>query len=217
MGKATFNPVMEYFSFNHETFKSTCMVCGFAMAGKHSENLLRHLKRKHVPTYEAVMHKKLIKSGMLPEDGSSSEYFSKTSNGLNDTNTEEEEASSHQSYEEVFIGKSEIIDIEEPPNHSDQSGTPDISTTNNNAISNVNNLGGGGGGGITVKSFASSASPSTDDTYFMQYLESKFRKYSTRTKNTVQFHIHRVLFKADMGCFDNAEPGANIADEVLKL
>lgn len=52
---------------------------------------------------------------------------------------------------------------------------------------------------------ATVASSNPDDAFFLQYLGSKFGKYSANTKNTVQFHINRILYKADMGCYDNAD------------
>lgn len=44
-----------------------------------------------------------------------------------------------------------------------------------------------------------------DDAYFLQYLGNKFGKYSASTKSTVQFHINRILYKADMGCYDHVD------------
>lgn len=44
-----------------------------------------------------------------------------------------------------------------------------------------------------------------DDAYFLQYLGHKFGKYSASTKSTVQFHINRILYKADMGCYEHVD------------
>ncbi|ALC49524.1 CG14050 [Drosophila busckii] len=52
------NPVNNHFIYNDETRKSTCKICYFDMAGRHSENLMRHLKRKHSSTYAEVMLEK---------------------------------------------------------------------------------------------------------------------------------------------------------------
>lgn len=52
------NPVNNYFIYNDDIRKSTCKICYFDMAGRHSENLMRHLKRKHPLTYSQVMIEK---------------------------------------------------------------------------------------------------------------------------------------------------------------
>lgn len=59
MSKKYRNPVAKHFVYNEETRKSTCKECFFDMAGRHSENLMRHLKRKHVDTYDEVFAEKL--------------------------------------------------------------------------------------------------------------------------------------------------------------
>ncbi|BFF90680.1 uncharacterized protein DMAD_09165 [Drosophila madeirensis] len=46
---------------------------------------------------------------------------------------------------------------------------------------------------------------SVDDAYFLQYLGSKLAHYSTRTKHMVQLQILRILYEADMGCFEEGE------------
>ncbi|XP_052857743.1 uncharacterized protein LOC128265620 isoform X1 [Drosophila gunungcola] len=45
-----------------------------------------------------------------------------------------------------------------------------------------------------------------EDAFYLQYLGNKLSKYSARTKNTVQFQINRILYRADMGRFENADP-----------
>jgi len=52
------NPVNNHFIYNDDTRKSTCQICYFDMAGRHSENLMRHLKRKHPATYAEVLLEK---------------------------------------------------------------------------------------------------------------------------------------------------------------
>ncbi|TDG38222.1 hypothetical protein AWZ03_015356 [Drosophila navojoa] len=44
-----------------------------------------------------------------------------------------------------------------------------------------------------------------DNASFLQYLNSKLNKYSRNTKCTIQYEINRILYKADMGCYDNAD------------
>ncbi|XP_016995743.2 uncharacterized protein [Drosophila takahashii] len=44
-----------------------------------------------------------------------------------------------------------------------------------------------------------------DNAIYLQYLGNKFGKYSKRTMNTVQFHINRILYMADMGHFEEKE------------
>ncbi|XP_030386625.1 uncharacterized protein LOC115633333 [Scaptodrosophila lebanonensis] len=41
-----------------------------------------------------------------------------------------------------------------------------------------------------------------DMALYIQYLECKMKKYSTRTRNAIQFHFNRILYKADMGLLD---------------
>ncbi|KAH8419899.1 hypothetical protein KR009_003646, partial [Drosophila setifemur] len=57
----------------------------------------------------------------------------------------------------------------------------------------------------TATSTGSEWIPFGDDAFYLQYLGNKFSKYSARTRNTVQFQINRILYKADMGCFEETE------------
>ncbi|XP_062139806.1 uncharacterized protein LOC133848318 [Drosophila sulfurigaster albostrigata] len=50
-----------------------------------------------------------------------------------------------------------------------------------------------------------------DDAFFLQYLGNKFGKYSKNTRNTVQFYISRILYKADMGYYENGD-ASNLFD-----
>ncbi|XP_034490147.1 ubiquitin carboxyl-terminal hydrolase 7-like [Drosophila innubila] len=52
---------------------------------------------------------------------------------------------------------------------------------------------------------ATIAIPNPDDAFFLQYLGNKLGEYSANTKNIIQFHFYQILFKADMGCYDNAD------------
>jgi len=58
MSKRYPNPVSKYFIYYEKTRKSTCKACNFDMAGRHSENLMRHLKRKHKDVYNSVVAEK---------------------------------------------------------------------------------------------------------------------------------------------------------------
>ncbi|XP_017850602.1 uncharacterized protein LOC108605433 isoform X1 [Drosophila busckii] len=55
-------------------------------------------------------------------------------------------------------------------------------------------------------------SSSDDDGFFLQYLGNKFSKYTPNAKHTVQFHINRILYKADMGCYDNITDASKLPD-----
>lgn len=62
------NPVNNYFIYNDDIRKSTCKICYFDMAGRHSENLMRHLKRKHPLTYTQVMIEKQRRRAAVSAD-----------------------------------------------------------------------------------------------------------------------------------------------------
>lgn len=52
------HPVHEKFDYNEETGKSKCKICNIHMTGKHSQNLCRHLKRKHEVEFDEIMKNK---------------------------------------------------------------------------------------------------------------------------------------------------------------
>lgn len=53
---------------------------------------------------------------------------------------------------------------------------------------------------------SNSTQAANDNASFLQYLNAKLSKYSMHTKYTIQYEINRILYKADMGCYDNADP-----------
>ncbi|KAH8414808.1 hypothetical protein KR215_005456 [Drosophila sulfurigaster] len=305
------NPVNNHFIYNDDIRKSTCKICYFDMAGRHSENLMRHLKRKHPATYGEVMierqrrrsanpphqtgskaatdsttatatstttaatstststaaaaaggplssmfkfetepHKLFIKSekltfrldepGQQPQQMPMSETCS---NGFDDDEDEDaEDPTPNGQFESVFLAKTELRDShlndscesityqdshaeenafiitnltqhssETPANTSSSSNTSALPMPNPNssvsstatATTTVPNCG----------AIAASCS-NPDDAFFLQYLGNKFGKYSENTRNTVQFHINRILYKADMGCYENGDVSklSNAAD-----
>lgn len=48
------NPVHNSFSYNAQTNVSICKACKIEMKGKHTENLVRHMKRKHADIAERI-------------------------------------------------------------------------------------------------------------------------------------------------------------------
>ncbi|XP_017048376.1 uncharacterized protein LOC108092992 isoform X1 [Drosophila ficusphila] len=51
-----------------------------------------------------------------------------------------------------------------------------------------------------------------EDAFYLRYLGNKLGKYSARTRSTVQFQINRILYKADLGCFEQADPQIDESD-----
>lgn len=49
------HPVQQYFSFSTENNASQCTLCKTQLKGRHSSNLLRHLKSHHARTYEMIV------------------------------------------------------------------------------------------------------------------------------------------------------------------
>ncbi|EDW72145.2 uncharacterized protein Dwil_GK10296 [Drosophila willistoni] len=262
------NPVSEHFIYNDETRKSKCKQCHFNMAGRHSENLMRHLKRKHQIVYDEVMRQKRLRRDRLAVSqsrGPSPALSPKLIVKLDPTNviaTESAEgkdnhdkakdadsydtralvthpddiASSSQPskdhFEKIFIGKTEMPDIDEDKIENHQVHL-NSETARNSFLGIPNQVHGNSHYNQvpaalqillkhpqTMETPAASSSslasliPATnaqslagndDDAYFLQYLGNKFSKYSTRTKNIIQFQINRILYKADMGDFDNLD------------
>ncbi|XP_039499837.1 uncharacterized protein LOC120456846 isoform X3 [Drosophila santomea] len=129
-----------------------------------------------------------------------------TGNGSGNGNGNNKSNATDSQFENVFIGKSEIPDEEyQWTNSADLEAleavnvtvatktTNTTTTTESNAKSTARAL--------------SAAAPNSggDEDYFLRYLGNKLSKYSTRTRNTVQFHINRILFKADMGRFEDTD------------
>ncbi|XP_022233285.2 uncharacterized protein LOC111081512 [Drosophila obscura] len=134
-----------------------------------------------------------------------------------ETDDEDEIASSsrlsNEQIESIFIGKSEVSDVVDVDVSDDdqlidademrfaqslnQSQPPIAAplTTNSSPSATV----------TSTVALAPTTSRSGDDAFFLQYVGNKFGNYSTRTKNTVQFQINRILYRADMGCFEKGE------------
>ncbi|XP_023166854.1 uncharacterized protein LOC111596752 isoform X3 [Drosophila hydei] len=227
------NPVNNHFIYNDETHKSTCKVCLFDMAGRHSENLMRHLKRKHPATYAEVMlekqrrrsananrsgssdaagplssmfkfetqpHKLFIKSMPMPE-ACPNEFDDDTSSG-------------NGQFESVDIGKEELCEVVHSPDGLNDSSESYIYPDNHQldedpfhatAGAHASTSTSSAQGQCNPNALASSLQAANDDASFLQYLSDKFGKYNSYTKYTVQYHINRILYKADMGCYDNAD------------
>ncbi|KAH8391763.1 hypothetical protein KR215_001935 [Drosophila sulfurigaster] len=144
--------------------------------------------------FETEPHKLFIKSV-------SSETFS---NGFDDDEDDDaEDPTPIGQFESVFLGKTELRDSH--LNDSCESITYQDSHAEENPLIITN---------LTQHSFetpantfsSSDASCSNpDDAFFLQYLGNKFGKYSKNTRNTVQFHISRILYKADIGYYENGD------------
>lgn len=79
------NPVNNYFIYNDDIRKSTCKICYFDMAGRHSENLMRHLKRKHPLTYSQVMIEKQRRRAAANADAARQSQSQKQSGSSDNT------------------------------------------------------------------------------------------------------------------------------------
>ncbi|XP_064546602.1 uncharacterized protein LOC135434123 isoform X2 [Drosophila montana] len=239
------NPVNNHFIYNDEIRKSTCKVCLFDMAGRHSENLMRHLKRKHPATYaEVMLEKQRRRSANSNRSGSDSgplssmfkfetqphKLFIKSMPiGAGCPNDYEEDTSSlngNGQFESVDIGKEELCEVvhspealndssesyiyPDNPNDEDpfimtnfaQANTMGSPSTNSTPAAQTSN---NSGNATDTATAAASSRQSSNDASFLQYLSDKFGKYSSNTKYTVQYHINCILYKADMGCYDNAD------------
>lgn len=115
-------------------------------------------------------------------------------------------------FEGVFIGKSEIPDEEYQWKNSAnmELKAVDVSvaqTTNESSVCvapTSTTARAKSPARVASSAAALDQSPSDED-YFLRYLGSKLGKYSARTRNTVQFHINRILYKADMGHFEETD------------
>ncbi|EDV92064.1 GH24249 [Drosophila grimshawi] len=234
------NPVKNYFIYNDEIRKSTCKVCYFDMAGRHSENLMRHLKRKHPSTYAEVMLEKQrrrstansIQSGAETDPLSSMFKFEtephklviksrnhfdsrdyKCDDSVNDQAEQAEEEEANQSagqlhdfnesisYQDDGSNANQFVItcLPEPLQQQQQQQQHQqipVSPGSNPASTSAP-IGHPIGDGMSQVA--------NDDASLLQLLGYKFNKYTPSTKYTVQYHINRILYKADMGCYDNAD------------
>ncbi|XP_016948043.1 uncharacterized protein LOC108023269 [Drosophila biarmipes] len=247
------NPVSKYFIYYEKTRKSTCKACNFDMAGRHSENLMRHLKRKHKDLYDSVVADKRAilvhrqQQAKQAEDRALASMFhfpaepkriliTKDSSRPSTNGATEsadvvagEEAgdgdngynASASQFDGIFIGKSELPDeVDQFDNSGDveleavepstslrttsASLAPSSSTTP--APTAVWAPSAVAPTVFSVRASSSNCPLDGDDSFYLQYLGNKLSKYSPRTKNTVQFQINRILYKADMGQYEDSVP-----------
>ncbi|EDW62713.2 uncharacterized protein [Drosophila virilis] len=236
------NPVNNHFIYNDEIRKSTCKVCLFDMAGRHSENLMRHLKRKHPATYAEVMLEKQRRRSANTNRSSGSDtgplssmfkfetqphklFIKSMPIGAGCGNDYEEDTSSlngNGQFESVDIGKEELCEVVHSPEALNDSSESFIYPDNPNDedpfimtnFAQANTMGSPSTNSTPAAQTgnnSNNATPScsmhhsSNDASFLQYLSDKFGKYSSNTKYTVQYHINCILYKADMGCYDNAD------------
>ncbi|SPP78740.1 uncharacterized protein LOC117581643 isoform X2 [Drosophila guanche] len=233
------NPVNKYFVYNEHTRKSTCLQCRFDMAGKHSENLMRHLKRKHQHTYATLIEMRRLRHNLMNQSLAKVEsataavplssmfQFSSQAKKLKiEGDPAKAMASSKESgyeaedqFESIFIEKSEVPDVEDEDEDEELSDDQDIDADEMRYSQALNQTTPEISAILSLRSSPSAATsastlaigaptPTTlsgDDASFLQYVGKKFGNYSTRTKHTVQFQFNRILYRADMGCFEEGE------------
>ncbi|XP_022219087.1 uncharacterized protein LOC111071860 isoform X2 [Drosophila obscura] len=246
MPKKYSNPVSKYFVYNEDTRKSTCLQCLFDMAGKHSENLMRHLKRKHHHTYAELMEMRQLRHNRMNQSPADTDNYAGVQEALTvplssmfqfsseakklmirmepasimtttmETGDEYEDASSSrlssQQFESIFIGKSEVPDIVDVDQSDDQLIDDDevrysqsLNQSQPPVAATLTMTSSPSAQATSSLALGPSTTLSGDDAFFLQYLGNKFGNYSTRTKHTVQFQINRILYRADMGCFEEGE------------
>ncbi|XP_017048377.1 uncharacterized protein LOC108092992 isoform X2 [Drosophila ficusphila] len=250
------NPVSNHFVYSERSRKSTCKECHFDMAGRHSENLMRHLKRKHEAVYNVVVAEKqairnLIskqKAKKIDDDVPEAPILSSmfhfpsepkkiriakeatqsantiavvtTTESLDDEDEgdkENEDNGPGSQFHSIFIGKTELADEHDL---SDESTTTlASSSTYGHTIAPAPAPTAARLEPIPVNDPTSSvrATPSDcplagEDAFYLRYLGNKLGKYSARTRSTVQFQINRILYKADLGCFEQADPQIDESD-----
>ncbi|XP_017850603.1 uncharacterized protein LOC108605433 isoform X2 [Drosophila busckii] len=272
------NPVNNHFIYNDETRKSTCKICYFDMAGRHSENLMRHLKRKHSSTYAEVMLEKQRRRSTIQQqkEQSSSENnacqlsslfsFETEPHGLRiksevlafrleepktnqqlaldktkpcsiEIDTNDVNPTQSGQFESVYLGKFEMREdtdetLSQMPDNKDNNNKHNeeklaLAVRNETkAKATTPNPSSVAAAATTAPSCSSAQtatnsekqlllpqqSSSDDDGFFLQYLGNKFSKYTPNAKHTVQFHINRILYKADMGCYDNITDASKLPD-----
>ncbi|EDW43975.1 uncharacterized protein LOC6616139 [Drosophila sechellia] len=245
MSKKYPNPVTKHFIYSDRTRKSTCKRCHFDMAGRHSENLMRHLKRKHEDAYKTVLDekgeiraalaqqqankdavnptKKVLsskcqypltrKKTFITEDDDSQLSAMETMvmvNGEQTGDVDNKNNATDSQFEGVFIGKSEIPDEEYQWKNS---ANMELTTSESSVCVAPTSTTARAKSPGRAASSAALDNSSGDEDYFLRYLGSKLGKYSARTKNTVQFHINRILYKADMGHFEETDSRTGDADD----
>ncbi|XP_002133380.3 uncharacterized protein [Drosophila pseudoobscura] len=147
-----------------------------------------------------------------------------------ETGDEDDKASSsrlsNDQFESIFIGKSEVPDVVEVDFSGDQlidhdkmrySQSLNQSEPPITAAMTMTSTPSASASAPRTSSVALLPSPtlSADDAFFLQYLGNKFGNYSTRTKHTVQFQINRILYRADMGCFEDADASQLNESEIV--
>ncbi|XP_016982335.1 uncharacterized protein LOC108046891 [Drosophila rhopaloa] len=265
MSKKFPNPVSKHFIYSEQTRKSTCRECHFDMAGRHSENLMRHLKRKHEDVYEVVVaQKRAIRTLLCQQQANKGDNVPSdrqlatpllelrdlfppehkkirlnkdasrlpTNSAIETTDIMDDEEAVDGDNEDNVSGNQfdGVFKLELPDEEyqSNDSGDGDLETISPSMAKPSISL-----KAVTTSLASSTTSTQTnaparavipartssvcpiagDDDFYLQYLGNKLSKYSARTKNTVQFQINRILYKADMGCFEDAD--LKIGDSAL--
>ncbi|EDX16930.1 GD16371 [Drosophila simulans] len=229
MSKKYPNPVTKHFIYSDRTRKSTCKRCHFDMAGRHSENLMRHLKRKHEDAYKSVLDEKREIRAALAQQQANKDAVNPTKKVLASkcqypltrkktfiTEDDDSQLSAMEtmvmivSSEGVFIGKSEIPDEEYQWKNS---ANMELTTSESSVCVAPTSTTARAKSPARAASSAALDTSSGDEDYFLRYLGSKLGKYSARTRNTVQFHINRILYKADMGHFEETDSRTGDAND----
>ncbi|XP_034670660.1 uncharacterized protein LOC117903038 isoform X2 [Drosophila subobscura] len=199
-----------------------CRICNETLIYL-SANVRRHYKNCH-PEYipdQTVAHppaenrKHLRRSQTKSNPGLDP---AKAQSSTKESGDEEEEDHpsgqlSNEHFESIFIGKTEVAEVEDEELSDDQLVDADemrFSEALNQtvpAISATWSMRSSPSAPPSTSTFSIGASTtlSGDDASYLQYLGNKYKKYSARTKQTVQFQINRILYRADMGHFDKDE------------
>lgn len=142
------------------------------------------------------------------------------SDDFDNNNDNDDEHATNAAYDSVYFGKAELCEnldqTSSGPSHAltytdqlqqqhqDQFIITSLSQTGATSPSTTAASTQQQGSGV-ASTDATPPGSANDDTYFLQYLGNKFGKYSASTKSTVQFHINRILYKADMGCYEHVD------------
>ncbi|XP_023166852.1 uncharacterized protein LOC111596752 isoform X1 [Drosophila hydei] len=127
---------------------------------------------------------------------------------------DDDTSSGNGQFESVDIGKEELCEVVHSPDGLNDSSESYIYPDNHQldedpfhatAGAHASTSTSSAQGQCNPNALASSLQAANDDASFLQYLSDKFGKYNSYTKYTVQYHINRILYKADMGCYDNAD------------
>ncbi|XP_032296046.2 uncharacterized protein [Drosophila virilis] len=203
-----------------------CLMCGAMMAYQY-DNIREHYESYHpnMPVNQDAASSNASTAATAPSSTSQSQCNPMMPIGAGCGNDYEEDTSSlngNGQFESVDIGKEELCEVVHSPEALNDSSESFIYPDNPNDedpfimtnFAQANTMGSPSTNSTPAAQTgnnSNNATPScsmhhsSNDASFLQYLSDKFGKYSSNTKYTVQYHINCILYKADMGCYDNAD------------